>query len=390
VIRASSLDEARQRLTDMRVFRSVDVRLAPVEDREDVRDVVVDVVERQDVAVEYSLRYTTAGQAQVGGAPSETRAGVQLGAGIEFVNPFGGADRYRALGLVGTERQLLNVRYDRSMFFGWHVPTEVLLYDDRARQANAQGLAQRVSGATFEQTRSWRRGLDGRRLHDRLRMQWGYTIRSIDYAGGDGSGSTLTGVRAGLIHSLVGDTRDSVTDPRRGVMWAVGSELALEGLGSDVNYYRTFGQLSVLVPLLPRLTWAQGYRIGVVPGDDPLLLLDSRFFAGGASSVRGFAEQSLGPRTPEGEALGGQASAIFNQELRFPIWKRLHAGVFYDAGNAFALARELDLFDLRQSAGAGLRLMFPFGPVRLDWAHVINRRAGEKPSRVVFSIGHAF
>ena len=221
-------------------------------------------------------------------------------------------------------------------------------------------------------------------------MKWGYTIRRIDYAGDTGPRSMLNGKRASLIHSLSGDTRDSVTDPRRGMMWAFGSEMALEGLGSDVNYYRAFGQLSVAVPLPGRLTWAQSYRIGVVPGDDPLLLLDSRFFAGGASSVRGFKEQSLGPRTPEGEALGGQASMIFNQELRFPLWKRLHGGIFYDAGNAFALARQLDLLDLRQSAGAGLRLMFPFGPVRLDWAHVISPRAGEKPSRVVFSIGHAF
>ena len=34
--------------------------------------------------------------------------------------------------------------------------------------------------------------------------------------------------------------------------------------------------------------------------------------------------------------------------------------------------------------------MFPFGPVRLDWSHVIDRQPGEKPSRFLFSIGHAF
>jgi outer membrane protein insertion porin family len=390
VIRASSLDETRRRLTNTGVFRSVDLRLDPVDGRDDVRDVVVDLVERNDVNVEYSLRYTTAGEAQIGGAPSETQAGVQAGAGFELVNPFGGADRYRVSGLVGKERQLLNARYDRATFFGRHLPTEVFLYDDRTRLDDAQSLAQRVMGATFEQTRSWQSGLDGRRLHDRLRMQWGYTIRRIEYADDRRFASTIDGLRAGLIHSLVGDTRDSITDPRRGMMWSVGSEVALEGLGSDVNYYRVFGQLYVIVPLLPRLTWAQGYRIGVVPGDDPLLLLDSRFFAGGASSVRGYAERSLGPQSLEGEPLGGQASAIVNQELRFPLWKRLHGGIFYDAGNAFALAEEWDLFDLRQSAGAGLRLMFPFGPVRLDWAHVIGRRAGEQPSRFVFSIGHAF
>jgi outer membrane protein insertion porin family len=390
VIRASSLDDTRERLMETGVFRSVDLRLLPVDGREDERDVVLDVAERSDINFEYSVRYTTAGQVQVGGAPSETQAGVQLGAGFELVNPFGWADRYRISGLLGKERGLLTIRYDRATFFGWHVPTEVLLYEDRKWLDDVPGASQRVTGATFEQTKRWRSGIDGRRLHERLRMQWGYTIKRIEYADFTRFDLMVGGLRAGLIHSLIGDTRDSITDPRHGMFWSIGSELALEGLGSDVNYYRMFGQFFVFVPLLPRLTWAQGYRIGVVPGDDPLLLLDSRFFAGGAASVRGFAERSLGPTGPDGVAIGGQASAIFNQELRFPLWKRLHGGVFYDAGNAFALATELDLVALRQSVGAGLRLMFPFGPVRFEWAHVIDRQAGEKPSRFLFSIGHAF
>ena len=182
--------------------------------------------------------------------------------------------------------------------------------------------------------------------------------------------------RAGLIHSLIGDTRDSVTDPRRGVLWSIGSELDLVGLGSAMNYVKTYGQLFVYIPLLTHLTWAQGYRMGVVPGTDPLLLIEDRFFAGGGTSVRGFAESSLGPRAPDGVAIGGQASAIVNQELRFPLWKPLHAGVFYDAGNTFAVARAFDLRALRHSAGVGLRLMFPFGPVRVDWAHVPIRGRG--------------
>ncbi len=119
VIRASSLDDTRERFMQTGVFRSVDLRLLPVDGREDVRDVVLDVTERSDINLEYSLRYTTAGHAQVGGAPSESQAGVQLGAGVEFVNPFGWADRYRFSGLLGQERRQLNARYDRATFFGW-------------------------------------------------------------------------------------------------------------------------------------------------------------------------------------------------------------------------------------------------------------------------------
>ena len=56
----------------------------------------------------------------------------------------------------------------------------------------------------------------------------------------------------------------------------------------------------------------------------------------------------------------------------------------------FALASELDLGSLRHSAGAGFRVMFPFGPVRVDWGYVLDAREGEKRSRWVFTIGHAF
>jgi len=48
------------------------------------------------------------------------------------------------------------------------------------------------------------------------------------------------------------------------------------------------------------------------------------------------------------------------------------------------------LTDLRQSVGAGLRVMFPFGPIRLEYAWVLDPQPGESKSRVVFGLGHAF
>jgi outer membrane protein insertion porin family len=106
--------------------------------------------------------------------------------------------------------------------------------------------------------------------------------------------------------------------------------------------------------------------------------------------VRGFEQNALGPRTAEGDSLGGQAVAIFNEELRVPLWKRIHAGVFWDAGNVWLLSGSFGLGDLRQSVGAGLRLMFPFGPIRLEYAWVVNPKPGEPKGHFVFGLGHAF
>ncbi len=138
------------------------------------------------------------------------------------------------------------------------------------------------------------------------------------------------------------------------------------------------------------MVWVSGLRLGVVPGENPFLTLEDRFKAGGPSTVRAFALNSLGPKNAKGEPLGGQALAIFNQELRFPLYKSLNGGVFYDTGNVFLLASEMSLAGLRHSAGLGLRYLLPFGPIRLDWAYVLDPEPGEQRYRFVLTLGHAF
>jgi outer membrane protein assembly complex protein YaeT len=388
LVRPAELARSRQHLSETGVFRSVDIRPEPA--GEGTRDLVIDLVPRDDLTLEYTVRYTTQGSGGVGDAPSSaTSSGVQFGAAIEAANPLGLGHRYRLYGLVGGERALLGATFDAATFFGRRWRTQVFLFDDQDRLAEIPRLLGRVRGATFQQTKRWRDDLGDRRWHDRLRMQWGYTFKHVRYSDPE-TQQAISGDRAGLIHSLIGDTRDNLTDPHRGFFWSIGTELALEALGSELGYVKLFGQLYYYVPLGAHLVWAQGYRLGAVPGDNPLLLLEGRFQAGGATSVRGFDENALGPETALGEPIGGQAIAILNQELRFPLFKRLRGGVFYDAGNVFALARQLRLGSLRHSAGAGLRYMFPFGPVRLEHAWVLDRREGEGRSRWVFSLGHAF
>jgi len=44
-------------------------------------------------------------------------------------------------------------------------------------------------------------------------------------------------------------------------------------------------------------------------------LFSERFFVGGATSVRGYAEDSLGPQNSAGQALGGNSLLILNGEV---------------------------------------------------------------------------
>ena len=389
LIRPGELARSSQRLSETGVFRAIDIRPDPAATDAATRDVVVDLAPRDDLSLEYSVRYTANGSGGVENAStSGTSDEIQFGAAVEASNPFGFAHRYRLYGLVGGERALMGFTFDSASFLGRRWRTQVFLFDDQDRLPEIPRLLGRVRGATFQQTHRWRNAGDNQ-WQDRLRMLWGYTFKRVGYSD-PATLQSVSGDRAGFIYSLIGDTRDSVTDPHHGLFWSVGTELALRAVGSEVNYLKLFGQVYYYVPLGRRVVWAQGYRLGVTPGDNPLLLLQGRFYAGGASSVRGFEENTLGPLTSQNEPIGGQALSIFNQELRFPLVKRLWGGVFYDAGSAFALVRELRLDAIRQSAGAGLRLMLPFGPVRFERAWVLDLRAGEARARWVFSLGHAF
>jgi len=338
------------------------------------------------------LRYSTEGSGGTSGTAASAPAGgkLQVASGVGLANPLGWGWRIRGYTLLTSDRQTWGVNLDAASFFGLRLRSQVFVYDEADQDIQISGVASRVKGTTFQQTRTLLRDLGGRRWHDRLRLQWGYTYKDIVYLEETTASPFLSGNRAFVSLSLVGDQRDSLTDPRRGAFWTVTTELARDFLGSDADYQRYYGQAFLYLPLPGRLVWAQGYRFGVVPGDDPQLLIENRFRAGGPTTVRGFEQNALGPQTEAGDSLGGQAVAVLNQELRFPIWKRLQGGLFWDAGNVWLTSSGFSLTDLRQSVGAGLRVMFPFGPIRVEYAWVLKPQPGEAKSRFVFGLGHAF
>jgi outer membrane protein assembly factor BamA len=231
-----------------------------------------------------------------------------------------------------------------------------------------------------------------------MRLQWNYSFRTIQITSTQASQPSeesppvepIETYRGSVSLALLSDSRDSFVDPTRGFFGVISSEFARQWLGSDVNFNKLYLQGFYYVPLARDVTWASGLRVGAIPGENPFLILEDRFRTGGPYSVRGFPIYYLGPKNENGEPLGGQAVFIFNQELRFPLYKKLHVGIFYDAGNVFAFADQMSLKGLRHSAGTGLRFILPFGPIRLDWAYVLDPQPGEERYRFFFTLGHAF
>ena len=125
-----------------------------------------------------------------------------------------------------------------------------------------------------------------------------------------------------------------------------------------------------------------------------------RFYAGGDTTIRGFALDRVGTRHIPAQPsdtldedllpIGGNGLVIFNAELRAPVAGGLGVVGFLDTGNVFARVADIDLTELRSAVGGGVRYKSPFGPIRFDLGFKVNRQPGEGLTAWFISFGQAF
>lgn len=165
--------------------------------------------------------------------------------------------------------------------------------------------------------------------------------------------------------------------------WRLSSKIrfANRNLSSTASFLQLTGSGKLLFPLLGGRVLMRG-DLGYTEVTDVRELPASiRFFAGGDSSVRGFAYESLGPRADNGDVIGGRHLATGSLEYDHPITEKWHLAVFTDGGNAFNNAND---FEIRRSAGFGIRWRSPLGPIRLDLARAVDEH---RDWRVHLSMG---
>jgi outer membrane protein assembly complex protein YaeT len=208
---------------------------------------------------------------------------------------------------------------------------------------------------------------------------------------------------APLTGSFTRDTRDDPLDASHGRFTSHAFEWGLAGLGSELRYWKYFGQYFAYLPLskptlIPwvhttRSRWvvALGARLGMSKGLGGQEVIQSeRFKAGGGTTVRGFEQDKLGPLDPLGAPLGGDAMLVINSELRFLLYKFLDGVAFVDTGNVYPHMSDFKPFDVRSSYGVGLRVRTPYVVLRLDYGLKFSPRPGEPHGKIFGSIGQAF
>ena len=194
--------------------------------------------------------------------------------------------------------------------------------------------------------------------------------------------------------------------------------------GSDIysNLVKLMGTATAYLPVTQRTTLALSARGGRVYPLDPSsrTIVPKRFFLGGATSMRGYAEEEMVAQDLRGSLAeqrnhcsssisgagctgpgrdlengrrviseGGEGFLVFKGELRIGVSGSLELGLFADLGNLWANPANFRLLDLRPNAGGGIRFVTPVGPAALDFGFNLlpDYQLNERLWAVHFTIG---
>src|SRR5262249_5108511 len=163
-------------------------------------------------------------------------------------------------------------------------------------------------------------------------------------------------------------------------------------LGSDVQSVKGGLETRWSFNRPPATVIAVAGRLGLAApySDTPALAIQDRFFAGGATTVRGYRQDRLGPLDTRGNPTGGNALAIANLEWRFPIWRWVGGAVFVDSGMVTPEIADMRWSEFKSGTGAALRIKTPVGPIRVDVGYALHPVPGESRTQVYVSVGNPF
>jgi outer membrane protein insertion porin family len=206
------------------------------------------------------------------------------------------------------------------------------------------------------------------------------------------------------------DSRNRFFSPTAGALTKFVGELSLPP--SEMQYYKVTAQYQKYFPLTKDFTLMVNGELGYgdtfggskknpVPDSDGERLgfpFWEHFYSGGVRSVRGFRDNTLGPRLLSGGELlpvGGALSMIGNVEFLFPTpfakgADTIRLGLFFDVGNVYRDWNDFDAGELRYSTGLTMQWRAPVGPIIINLAYPLNNKEGDETERIQFSFGNQF
>jgi outer membrane protein insertion porin family len=204
--------------------------------------------------------------------------------------------------------------------------------------------------------------------------------------------SVLTYGKRDTRNNFFSPTNGSLTDLSLGYSYSIGNKV--DG-GQDIRTYITvISSWKRYQPLKWKpfkryegITMATRLRAGAIfeLGPTRNLPISDLFFAGGATTVRGYQEQLLGPTTLDSEgykdqAIGGKLLYLMNLEFRIPLFWLFVGEIFLDGGNVWREIGDFNPGEVKFATGLGIVLLTPVGPLRFDYGFKLNKDDSDRTS----------
>ncbi len=423
----AALDRSKIRLQRLGYFKTVDIDKKLIPGSLDQVDVTVKVEEQSAGSLQFGVGYSQ-------------YSGIILNASVSQNNIFGTGDSASISGERSSYYTKFSVNYfnpyltDSNVGIGYNATYSKTDYGDTdfADYSTSDKSFSTYLSIPITETDGVRVGLGI--SSDKVSLIPGYSPQVlIDYQNEIGNDTihTWTGT-LGWNH----DTRNAYFSPTRGGLISASADIALPGstiqywkFTAEANHYWPIGKGFVLY-LDGQVGYGKTYGSnGISDSDYTTLqnavtdhtLVDMRqdfpffenFYSGGVRDVRGFQDNTLGPRVciadvapakngycPDGnyaEPIGGAFKVLGTTEVYLPLpflkdINTARVSVFMDVGNAYQSFSSFTASTLRASAGISVHWQAPIGPLIISLAHPFRTQADDShyEEKIQFTFGSQF
>ena len=210
---------------------------------------------------------------------------------------------------------------------------------------------------------------------------------------------TLNGTEYDIISWNIGfsyDTRNKAILPDKGTYHRISSEVVIPA-GSDVEYFKVNYETKWFKDVYEDYILTLGADVGYgdAYGDTTELPFFENFYVGGPRSVRGYKENTIGPRDTSGRPLGGSTKIVGNAEVILPFpflrdFKQARVTGFLDAGNVYGPDEDIEFDDIRYSSGLSAIWISPFGALSVSYAVPFGTKNTDQEQNFQFTFGTSF
>lgn len=428
----AAIDRSKIRLQRLGYFKTVEIDKKRVPGTQDKVDVSVKVEEQSAGNMQFGVGYSQ-------------YSGIIVNASVSQNNLFGTGDSFSISGERSTFYSRFALNYfnpyltDSGISIGYSAAYSKTDYGntDFANYATSAKSFSSYLGFPISEADSVRVGLGI--SSNKVNLFQGFSPQIlVDYQNQIGNKTihTWTGT-LGWNH----ETRNSYWAPTRGGLMSVSADVALPGstvqywkLGAEMNHYWPIGKGFVLY-LDGQVGYGKTYGRNGINDDEfdalntatqaqnPGRTLDDmrqdlpfwqNYYAGGVRDVRGFQDNTLGPRVcidggvPDikgmcasggyyAQPIGGAFKVLGTAQVFLPLpflkdVNTARVSWFMDVGNAFKDYKSFNASDLRASTGLSLQWQAPIGPLIISLAMPLRSKESDRhyQERIQFTFGSQF